>query len=893
MPHSSSSLRPPLWYLLVAVALVALVSAAYSVLQIRSGEWISTWRQVPITSAVPDEGFAVSAPTDRPEWTSENGPSPALMLEDRRQLAPPNAPLGDVRSIGRGRFRFSADRVYWSATDNTDPRTNGRHYSIVYPPIERAPARMLYRITMGAMALFAVVSLIVLPIKAIARWLLLTLICLPAKLAAALEPRPSQPLPRNAVRWIVVGCIGAIVITAIANAIFLTRVGRWTALWEQAPISSVVPELGAAYYADLGHDALSSQLEPSPAQVLEDGRPLGPGNALHSEIRDFGRGRFSFWASGLYFSASDNSDPRTNGRSYAVWYPPVSRTQARLFYVVTALVDLFVVVWTLVVISRGGLGARMAILLAQSKQRLATMVAAAAAASLVLVALVRATDSLAPFADALWTLVLPFSVVAAAVVRWQFGTELPRRIRVIAATALIAAYVLLAGFSPHRTQGCHTDNSLAIWEAFCLSGDSGSYLYYSVGSTRQPLYPWLIHALTTGTTFEAGAYIKQSSPGRLITDPNDPLMQVVRTQIILMLGASVLACIALMRLFASPLPATLFVWLFDHQFFSNSELNTILTEPLVLTLVFLLLAVFVSYARTARPWLIPLAAVFCGGAYLTRQAAAFSGIFVAAMVLHALFTNWRRAWPACASACVAFVAVAAIPDTYGFLATGNWGQQQTSLQYQYRVAHAMQYLDEEDVRLAPDEASREWLAAALRRRDIEHAKVNANMQGPYLRMVYYVDRNLYAVATPIGEQQPPPEFLMKVATPILERHWAEYVKFGLTFWILGLSWPEVSRIGILGFSAWYLYAAVFAAVLMLRDRYALVAAACVLAHWSHVLLASFFAAPIPRMVGASEGFVIIGAVTAAWGVAVRVAGLRFESWYGRLQAYAQRAGEMA
>lgn len=893
MHQSSSIARPPAWYIVAAIALTVLVAISYGVFKTRTGEWMSTWRQVPIASVTSDQGFAVSAPTDHPEWTSEHGPSPALVLEDRQLLSPPNAPLDDVRAIGRGRFRFSADRVYWSASDNTDPRSNGRQYSIVYPPIERATARRLYAVTLGAMALFALVSVIVLPIAAMARALLLAVLRLPAKFATAIEPRRARPLPRNAVRWIVIGCVSAVVITAMANAVFLTRVGRWTALWEQAPITGAAPELGSAYYADLGHDSLSSQLEPSPAQVLENGRPLGPGNALHSEIRERGQGRFSFWASGVYFSASDNSDPRSNGRSYAIWYPPITRTQARLVYFVTALVDVAAVMWTLLVISRGGLGARMAFLLAQSRQRLATIVAVAASAGLVLVALVRATDSVSPFADALWTLVLPFSVVAAAIVRWQFGTMLPRRVLAIAAVSVITAYVLLAAFSPHRTQGCHTNDSLAIWDAFCLSGDSGSYLYYSVGSTRQPLYPWFNRVLTTGTSFEPGAYISRSSPGRLITDPADPLMRVVRAQIILMLGASVLACIALMRLFASPLPATLFVWLFDHQFFSNSELNTILTEPLVLTLVFLLLAAFVNYARQPRPWLIPIAAACCGGAYLTRQAAAFSGVFVAAMVLHALVTNWRRAWPACAAACVAFVAVAAIPDTYGFLATGNWGQQQTSLQYQYRVAHAMQYLDEEDVRRAPDEQSRTWLAAALRRRDVEHAKIHANIQGPYLRMVYYVDRNLYAVATPIGEPTPPPEFLMRVATPILERHWAEYVKFGLTFWVLGLSWPEVSRIGILGLSAWYVYAGVFAAVLMLRDRYALVAAACVLAHWSHVLLASFFAAPIPRMVGASEGFVIIGAVTAAWGVAVRMAGLRFASWYRRLQAYAQRAGETA
>ena len=63
--------------------------------------------------------------------------------------------------------------------------------------------------------------------------------------------------------------------------------------------------------SDSGGDA-SSRLV-----VLEDGSKLGPAHASHDSIRMSGRGRFSHWGSSLYFSASDNSDPRANGRSYA------------------------------------------------------------------------------------------------------------------------------------------------------------------------------------------------------------------------------------------------------------------------------------------------------------------------------------------------------------------------------------------------------------------------------------------------------------------------------------------------------------------------------------------------------------------------------------------------
>jgi predicted O-methyltransferase YrrM len=62
--------------------------------------------------------------------------------------------------------------------------------------------------------------------------------------------------------------------------------------------------------------------------VTEDGEALGPGGTLHEEIRSLGRGRFDFHPAfdpflrlqvpSVYFSSSDNSDPRTNGRRYEI-----------------------------------------------------------------------------------------------------------------------------------------------------------------------------------------------------------------------------------------------------------------------------------------------------------------------------------------------------------------------------------------------------------------------------------------------------------------------------------------------------------------------------------------------------------------------------------------------
>ncbi|MBY0320964.1 MAG: hypothetical protein K2X72_19740 [Reyranella sp.] len=53
-------------------------------------------------------------------------------------------------------------------------------------------------------------------------------------------------------------------------------------------------------------------------RLFENGQELGPGHARHDTIRKSGGGHYSFWSGLLYFSASDGSDPNTNGRSYTV-----------------------------------------------------------------------------------------------------------------------------------------------------------------------------------------------------------------------------------------------------------------------------------------------------------------------------------------------------------------------------------------------------------------------------------------------------------------------------------------------------------------------------------------------------------------------------------------------
>lgn len=51
-------------------------------------------------------------------------------------------------------------------------------------------------------------------------------------------------------------------------------------------------------------------------RLLENNVKLGPPHQKHDAIRKQGTGGFSHWQQTVYFSSSDNTDPRTNGREY-------------------------------------------------------------------------------------------------------------------------------------------------------------------------------------------------------------------------------------------------------------------------------------------------------------------------------------------------------------------------------------------------------------------------------------------------------------------------------------------------------------------------------------------------------------------------------------------------
>jgi MoaA/NifB/PqqE/SkfB family radical SAM enzyme len=141
------------------------------------------------------------------------------LREDDRALPLSDALHDDIRNLGRGRYHVGSNSVYFSTTDGTDARRNGRIYTL-------------------------------------------------------------HPVTQSSVRC--------------------DHDQRY------------------AYCVEVGYEQGSDDVAVSPLRLFEDEYPLGPAHATHQDVRTVGGGRYSHWHGRLWFSSSDNSDPRSNGRRYSI-----------------------------------------------------------------------------------------------------------------------------------------------------------------------------------------------------------------------------------------------------------------------------------------------------------------------------------------------------------------------------------------------------------------------------------------------------------------------------------------------------------------------------------------------------------------------------------------------
>jgi len=126
-------------------------------------------------------------------------------------------------------------------------------------------------------------------------------------------------------------------IAVLLVSVYLLGVGLWLLITQRIPAAGFIkmvisslrrpyrgelsvlrPEQGHCFVADMPEHLLSDGESASRLRLYEDDRELGPAHSPHDKIRAVGQGRYSHWGPQLYFSASDNSDPRSNGRRYRV-----------------------------------------------------------------------------------------------------------------------------------------------------------------------------------------------------------------------------------------------------------------------------------------------------------------------------------------------------------------------------------------------------------------------------------------------------------------------------------------------------------------------------------------------------------------------------------------------
>jgi hypothetical protein len=177
-----------------------------------------------------------------PDTLDRNNNSQLVLREDGRPLGPAHSGHKDIEDFGRGRYSHwldnkSGEYLYFSTSDNTDPRKNGRTYTVTVPGRDER--------------------------------------------AITLDAREIKEADARSAGY------------------------RYNG-----------PGLGVSP-ADS-----SAQQRISRLVLLENGKRLGPGHSPPGEVRDIGKGRYSHWHDGqaewLFFSTSDNSDPRENGRRYTI-----------------------------------------------------------------------------------------------------------------------------------------------------------------------------------------------------------------------------------------------------------------------------------------------------------------------------------------------------------------------------------------------------------------------------------------------------------------------------------------------------------------------------------------------------------------------------------------------
>ena len=215
------------------------------------------------------------------------------LYEGDSALGPSHSSLVAIKEHGIGHYSLWRHRLYFSASDNTDPRSNGRTYLLVTRAYLPLPVTLL------------VVTLLLLA------FLINTF-------HTPVDDRLDIKRRSHVMRASMLLFLGLINIGILVTVVF-----RPNAILDIAP-ELMSHQFGHAFeitkQADLP-EIFRLMAEPFgllhlERSVFEDGNKLRPINTSPQYIRDKGHGANRYVDGRLLFSSSDNLDPRTNGRTY-------------------------------------------------------------------------------------------------------------------------------------------------------------------------------------------------------------------------------------------------------------------------------------------------------------------------------------------------------------------------------------------------------------------------------------------------------------------------------------------------------------------------------------------------------------------------------------------------
>lgn len=132
---------------------------------------------------------------------------------------------------------------------------------------------------------------------------------------------------------------------ALSGVLWLHSTGRITLLWRVEAIQAdrmgeSQDAAGRVFTYHFSRAPGDTSARPALSRIIlqENGRPLGPAHSEINEVRSAGHGAFIHLGRDLFFSTSDNSDPRTNGRSYEIRYVPWTQPRHQSRYLLLLLV---------------------------------------------------------------------------------------------------------------------------------------------------------------------------------------------------------------------------------------------------------------------------------------------------------------------------------------------------------------------------------------------------------------------------------------------------------------------------------------------------------------------------------------------------------------------------